>query len=232
MAISLQGARSDGVPAHGSAHINVGSAERIASAVGGGVLLAAAGCVLAYRGLSGHCPAFAALGLNTAEARGHPVEVETAVTVYRPRDEVYAFWRSLENLPRFMHHLRRVERRDGNRSRWVAKGTGPLPDVAWDAETTQDRENELLAWRSLPGADVDNAGRVRFSDAPNGGTEVHVLITYRPPAGTVGSTVAKWLDPVLGQMVKEDVRRFKRIMETGEVPTTDGQPSGRAKGEG
>lgn len=240
MATPYQGARASGAPAYESAHVNVGSTERIASAVGGGLLavlgltrgsvggalLAAVGGVLAYRGVSGHCPAFQALGVSTADSQPHPVEIETAVTVNRPRAEVYDFWRTLENLPRFMHHLRRVDRRDGNRSHWVAKGTGPLPDVEWDAETTQDRENDVIAWRSLPGADVDNAGHVRFTDAPGDGTEVHVRISYRPPAGAIGTTVAKWLDPVLEQMVKEDVRRFKRIMETGEVPTIDGQPKG------
>src|SRR5690606_4832794 len=141
-------------------------------------------------------------------------------------------WWRLENLPRFMHHLRSVRELGGGRSHWVAKGPGPLPDVEWLAEITDEEENEVLAWRSLPGADVTNAGHVRFADAPGGGTEVRVRISYRAPAGAAGAAVARRLDPVFGQMVKEDVRRFKHLLEAGEVPTTEGQPSGRAKGEG
>lgn len=240
MASPSRSAGAASVPATHSAHVNVGSAERVASAVGGGLLalygltrgslggalLATVGGVLAYRGVSGHCPAFQALGVSTAEAEPRPVEVETAVTVNRPRPEVYEFWQRLENLPSFMHHLRRVDRLDGNRSHWVAKGAGPLPDIEWDAETTQFRQNEVIAWRSLPGADVDNAGHVRFEDGPNGGTEVHVRIGYRPPAGAAGASVAGWFSPLLEQIVKEDVRRFKHVLEAGEVPTIDGQPTG------
>ena len=234
-------------PAFGSSRINVGSAERAASTVGGGLLalagllrgglggtaLVATGGVLLYRGVSGHCPVFEAAGVSTAASdASNAVEIETSVTVNRPRAEVYAFWRTLENLPTFMHHLRSVDQQAGQRSRWVAKGPGGLPDIAWDASLDAARENELLRWHSLPGADVENAGEVRFRDAPAGGTEVHVRISYRPPAGEVGAAVARWLDPVLRQMVKEDVRRFKHILETGEVPTTEGQPSGRDKDEG
>ncbi|MDX1531217.1 MAG: SRPBCC family protein [Rhodothermales bacterium] len=222
---------------------NVGDLERIASAVGGGVLalyglsrgslggvaLAAAGGVLVHRGVSGHCPAFAALGVSTAgeQAGPAPVEVNRSVTVNKPRAEVYAFWRELEHLPRFMEHLRRVEALDAERSRWTAKGPGPAPDLTWEARITEERENEALAWESLPGADVHNAGHVRFADAPGGGTEVHVRIGYRPPAGPVGATVAGWLSPVLHQMVKEDVRRFKHLLEAGEVPRASSSSAAR-----
>lgn len=226
--------------------INVGQAERVVSGVAGGLLaalglargslggwlLAGAGGVLAYRGLSGHCPAFAQLGVNTAGGTAEPVEIDQTVTVMQPRDEVYAYWRRLENLPTFMRHVERVEDLGGGRSRWTARGPGVAPDLRWEAETTEDRQGEVIAWRSLPGADVENAGRVRFTDAPSGGTEVHVHIAYRAPAGRAGAALGRWLTPVLGQMVKEDVRRFKRVMEAGETPTIDGQPSGRDKGEG
>lgn len=225
---------------------NVGETERVASVVAGGLLalyglsrrslgglaLAGLGGALAYRGTTGHCPAYSALGVSTADSASAPppVEIAESVTVTTPRAEVYAFWRKLENLPRFMHHLESVRELGDGRSRWKAKGPGPLPDVAWLAEITEERENEVLAWRSLPGADVENTGEVRFNDGPNGSTEVHVRIAYRPPAGAAGAAVAKRLDAVFGQLVRNDVRRFQQVLEAGEVITTDGQPSGRAEG--
>lgn len=231
-------------PAHG----NVGRTERIASAVGGGLLalyglsrrsaggyaLAGLGGALVARGVSGYCPAYGALGMSTAEgeAGALPVEVAQSVTVFRPREEVYAFWRRLENLPRFMHHLERVTELDEQRSRWEAKGPGPLPDVTWEAKVVEERPGEILAWRSLPGAGIENAGHVRFEDAPNGATEIHARIAYRPPAGPLGAAVARWLDPALGQMVRNDIHRFQNVLEAGEIPTTEGQPSGREKSPG
>lgn len=230
-----------------SASQNVGEIERIASTIGGGLLtlaglyrrslgglaLAGIGGALLYRGTTGHCPVFQQLGLSTAEDRPpEPVEIAEAITVNVDRNTAYAFWRKLENLPRFMHHLRRVEDLGNGRSRWTAKGPGPLPDLTWNAEIVEEKPGERLVWRSLPDADVNNAGHVTFKDGPHGGTEVHARIAYRPPAGDVGAGLARWLDPVLGQMVKEDIRRFKHVVETGEVPTTEGQPSGRDEGEG
>jgi len=227
-----------------SSHRNVGDAERVASTVGGallalyglsrrspvGLALAGLGGVLVYRGATGHCPAFAALGVSTADgATPAPVQVVEAVTVAVPRERAYAFWRRLENLPRFMHHLERVRDLGDGRSHWVATGPGPLPDIEWLAEITEERENEVLAWRSLLGADMVNAGHVRFADAPGGGTEVRVRIAYQAPGGAVGASVAKRLDPLFGRMVKEDIRRFKHLLEAGEIPTVDGQPSGREK---
>lgn len=221
---------------------NVGEMERLASTVGGGVLavlglsrrslgglaLAGLGGALLYRGTTGHCPVFQQLGISTAGGEApEPVEIAEAVTVNVPRSAAYDYWRRLENLPRFMHHLRRVEDLGGGRSRWTADAPGPLPDLTWEAEVVQELPGERLAWRSLPGADVSNAGHVTFEDAPHGETEVHVRIAYRPPAGPVGTGLARWLDPVLGQMIKEDIRRFQHVIETGEVPTTEGQPSGR-----
>jgi uncharacterized membrane protein len=221
---------------------NVGEVERIASTIGGGlltvaglsrrslggVLLAGVGGALLFRGTTGHCPIFQQLGINTAEDRPpEPVEITEAVTVNVDRATAYDFWRKLENLPRFMHHLRRVEDLGNRHSRWTAKGPGPLPDLTWNAEIVEEKPGERLVWRSLPGADVHNAGHVSFKDGPHGGTEVRARIAYRPPAGDVGAAVARWLDPVLGQMVKEDIRRFQHVIETGEVPTIEGQPKGQ-----
>jgi uncharacterized membrane protein len=229
-------------PAHGTSRINVGTAERILSGLGGGMmaafglsrgsaggyLLAAAGGALLFRGISGYCPALGALGISTADdIQPEPVEIERSVTVMAPRAEVYSFWRRLENLPRFMEHLEEVRGLGGGRSRWTARVPKGMGTIEWEAEVVKERENELLAWRSLPGADVDNAGLVVFKDAPgNRGTEVHVTIDYRPPIGAIGRQLGSWLNPILGQMVKEDIRRFKHLMEAGEVPTTEGQPQG------
>lgn len=226
---------------------NVSESERLASAIGGGLLalyglsrksvggalLAGIGGALVYRGTTGHCPVYGQLGISTAEggdASEEAVEIVESVTVNVPRSEAYAFWRKLENLPRFMHHIRTVEEVSPTRSKWTAKGPGPLPDLMWEADILEDVPNERIVWQSLPDADVNNAGHVSFRDAPGDGTEVHTRISYRPPAGAAGRAVARRLDPVFGQMVKNDVRRFKNILETGEVPTTEGQPTGKDGG--
>jgi uncharacterized membrane protein len=155
------------------------------------------------------------------------------VTINKPREEVYQFWRKLENLPQFMRHLETVTQQDSKRSHWVARldSENPvakaLPKVEWDAEIVEEEENSRLVWRSVPGATVDNSGEVRFVDAPgNRGTEVHATILYRAPQGIAGEAVMKLFSPAFKQMVKEDIRRFKRLMETGEIPTNEG-PSGR-----
>lgn len=220
--------------------LNVGDAERLASVIGGGllalyglsqkslggVILAGLGGALVYRGTTGHCPVYDRLGMNTADDAGaRAVEVVESVTVNVPRAEAYAYWRQVENLPRFMHHLRSVVALSETRTRWTAKGPGPFPDLVWEAAVVEEVPGERIVWRSLPDADVDNAGHVEFTDAPHGGTEVHARIAYRPPAGPLGRAVARWLDPVFGQMVRNDVRRFKSLLETGEVPVSvKGQP--------
>jgi uncharacterized membrane protein len=164
-------------------------------------------------------------------ARGGAIRVAQAVTINRSPEELYRFFRDFQNLPRFMKHLESV-RVTGNRSsHWVAKAPAGRT-VEWSAEITEDRPNELIAWRSLEGADVDNIGSVRFERAPGGrGTIVRVEMRYSPPAGVVGATVAKLLGKDPEWQIKDDLRRFKQVMETGEVITTKGQPSGRAGSE-
>jgi uncharacterized membrane protein len=184
---------------------------------------------MVYRGATGHCVFYQMMGINRAEANGHEgILVERAVTVNRPRAELFQMWRDFENLPRFMHHLEsvRVDDADSGRSHWVAKG--PLgKNIQWDAEVIEERENELLVWKSLPGSSVESMGRVEFVDAPGGrGTIVHVSMQYNPPAGSLGAAFAKLFGEEPGTQVKEDLRHFKQIMETGEVPTVEGQPSG------
>ena len=145
------------------------------------------------------------------------IRVTKAITINRSPEEVYQFWHDFQNLPRFMEHLESVHVIDEKRSHWVAKAPAGTK-VEWDAETIDDRPNELIAWRSLPGADVDNSGSVRFRPAPGGrGTEVRVEMQYEPPGGVIGSTIAKLFGEEPGQQVQEDLRRFKQVMETGEI---------------
>lgn len=227
-----------------SSRVNIGRMERGISLVSGMALLAYtlsrrpklglpialdAGYML-YRGVTGHCVFYQMLGINRAEADGHEgILVERAVTVNRPRAELYQMWRDFENLPQFMQHLEsvQVDDRDSGRSHWVAKG--PLgKNIEWDAEVIEERDNELLVWKSLPGSLVESMGRVEFTDAPSGrGTIVRVSMQYNPPAGSLGAAFAKLLGKEPGTQIKEDLRQFKQIMETGEVPTVDGQSFGR-----
>ena len=127
-----------------------------------------------------------------------------------------------------MEHLQAVTVSGGNRSHWVAKA--PLgQSVEWDAEIHNERENELIAWRSLEGSQVETAGSVHFTPAQAGrGTEVRVNLKYNPPAGQIGIALAKLLGEAPDQQIRDDLRRFKQVMESGEIPTTAGQPSGRA----
>ncbi|MDP9022646.1 MAG: SRPBCC family protein [Actinomycetota bacterium] len=150
----------------------------------------------------------------------------TAITINRPPEEVYRYWRDLHNLPRFMFHLQSVDVTADGRSHWVARGpTGTT--VEWDAETVQDTPNELIAWRSLEGADVDNAGAVQFRPAPGGGgTEVTVDLEVATPGGEVGRALAKVAGEHPEQQVKDALRRLKQVLEAGEVVRSDGSPDG------
>lgn len=231
--------------------VNVGPIERWACGVGGSILmiqglkerhigglaLAALGGMLAYRGITGHCALYQTLGVNTAHDEQGPassvpaqqgVKITQTVTINRPASELYQFWRRLENLPRIMRHLKSVSSLGGNRSHWVAEGPLGL-SAEWDAEIYNERENELIAWRSLEGSQVDTAGSVHFVPAAgNRGTEVHASLKYNPPAGQIGIAVARLFGKSANQQVREDLRLFKQMMEAGEVATAAGQPSCRA----
>lgn len=229
-------------------HVNVSEVERALSALAGGGLaiygisrgslggaaLAAVGASLVYRGVTGHCHLYEALGVDTSQHHNRAtavpaqagVRVEKTITINRSPEEVYAFWRDFENLAQFMEHLESVKT-EGNRSHWVAKA--PLGmTVEWDAEVYNETPGEMIAWRSLEGSEVDTAGSVHFKPAPGGrGTEVTVNLKYNPPGGKIGAAAAKLFGEEPSQQISEDLRRFKRIMETGEVPTVAGQSSAR-----
>ena len=169
-----------------------------------------------------------AIRLDRDRAGGGETKVRKAITVNRPAHEVYAFWRDLETLPRFMTHLESVESLDESRSRWRAKA--PLGrSVEWEAEVVEERPDELIAWRSLPDADVANAGTVRFREAPGGrGTEVVVELEWSPPGGPLGATVGKLLGEEPATQLADDLRRFKQVLETGEIARSDASPHGHA----
>src|SRR6266545_1006356 len=228
---------------HSKHAVNITETERWGSMIAGAALIAtgiykrsAAGWALALlggdlvrRGATGHCYLYEALGVRTAplgqgaETPSVPYElgvrVEKALTVNKPREEVYQFWHNFENLAKFMDHLECVKKIDDKRSHWVAKAPAGR-EVSWDAEIVNEIENELIGWRSLPGAQVDNAGSVTFKSAPDGrGTEVRVLLQYNPPGGAVGALFAKLWGQEPGDQIQADLMRFKQIMEAGEVPT-------------
>lgn len=238
--------------------VNVGEDERTISVISGaivslmglsrgslpGLLVAGVGGALIYRGVSGHCHAYEAMGVSTAEEKTgqteqdeilrRGVEIKQSFTINRPASELYGFWRNFENLPRIMTHLESVRTGDGNHSHWVAKAKGlGGKQFEWDAEMYEDVPNERIAWRSLPGSDIQNMGEVRFQKAlGDRGTEVHVTISYVPPAGKLGHWIASMLGNNPKRVVREDVRNFKRIMELGEIPTIIGQPQGTCSGQG
>ena len=148
------------------------------------------------------------------------IEVRRAITIARPPDEVYRFWRNFENLPRFMAHLERVTVIDERRSRWIARAPAGA-SVEWEAEITEDSPGELIAWRAVQHAQVPNHGQVRFVRSPDGGTEVHVDLRYEPPGGKLGAAIAKLFGEEPAQQVAGDLRRFKQVMELGEVVHSD-----------
>jgi len=225
---------------------NVGKIERIASAIGGGALIGYAlksrskggialgllGAGLLYRGATGQCEAYRVFGVNTAdetEEVARDVHIEKSITINRSPQELYKFWRDFENLPRFMENLESVTRLDEQRSHWVAIGPGGK-EIEWDAEIYNEKEGELIAWRSLPGSDLTNAGSVHFEPAPDGrGTYLKVTLNYNPPGGKAAALFAKLFGQEPGQLVEHNLKRLKQLIETGEIPTTEGQPSGRAK---
>jgi uncharacterized membrane protein len=192
--------------------------------------MAAIGGAMVYRGATGHCDFWEALGINTA-SRHHDrgtgrhvsvpyelgIRVDREIRIGKPKAELYRFWRNLENLPCFMDHLEHVQVIDERRSHWVAKGPASLR-VEWDAEIINDLPDELIGWRSLDGSDVDNAGSVRFEQAPDSrGTIVRVSLQYNPPAGNLGAAVARLFGEDPRKSIQQDLQRFKELMETGTI---------------
>jgi uncharacterized membrane protein len=177
--------------------------------------------------------------LNAAQDPKHPlarravrtgkgVKVTRACTIRKSPEELYQFWRNLENLPRFMQHVVSVEKISDVESRWTVKAPGGRT-VKWDAIIFNEETNKLIAWRTREGSDVPNAGSVRFEPQSDGATMVKVALEYEPPVGKFASFVAKLFGKEPNIQVTQDLARFKALMETGEIPTTKGQPVGEAQ---
>jgi uncharacterized membrane protein len=238
--------------------VNVGSNERTVSVAAGsllallglgrrslpGLLIAGVGGALAYRGVTGHCPMYQALDIDTTDQsqalRGegdtgaNGFQIDQAFLINKSPEELYSFWRDFENLPRIMTHLESVRVIDDRRSHWVAKAVSlGGKRLEWDAEITRDDPNSLIAWQSAPGASVENRGQIRFERGlGERGTEVHVHMQYVPPGGAIGNFLAKVMGENPKRVVREDLRNFKRLMEIGEILTIIGQPHGTCTGQG
>lgn len=152
-----------------------------------------------------------------------------AVTINRPRSDLFAFWRDFANLATFMENIERIDVRDNKRSHWVVKAPAGKT-VEWDAIVTEEREGEFIAWASEEGADIPNSGRVDFRDAGARGTVVTATILYDPPAGAIGALIAKLFQREPKIQAQRDLRRFKQLMETGEIAT--GARNRRLRAEG
>jgi uncharacterized membrane protein len=220
-----------------SSEVNVNSTERIISAAVGTLLLTngvgnlfrnpisglvktALGSYLLFRGASGNCALYTLLGREAQQHSGS-VNVRTMLVVNRPKQEVYSFWRQLENLPLFMKHLKAVQEHDNKRSHWEAMLPGNLGTVKWEAEIVEEEENRKISWRSIPGSTIENAGKVVFEEALGGqGTKLDILISYRPPAGDVGKGLAKMFNPMVEKYIRQDVCNFKDHIEQSKPLTS------------
>ncbi len=193
-----------------------------------GFLSALLGIGLLRRGATGHCQLYEKMGVDSLEHRGEEERERSGmkftgnVTVHRPRGEVYGFWRDFSNLPQVMSHLERVEILSDERSRWVAKPIGGK-EIEWEAKIINDRQDELIAWESLPGSSFSNAGTVRFEDAPgNRGTEITLKMQYSIPGGVLTKQLLTILGHSPEEQLKKELRRFKQFMEASELPVNAG----------
>lgn len=207
---------------------NVNFPERVISIISGSFLMCnavsskgsftktlAAGYLM-FRGTTGYCPAYDAVG-KTLGIKGRNINIYTSVTVNRPPKEVYAFWRKLENLPLFMEHIEEVKAIDNTNSEWKVRVPGGLGTISWQSRIVEDVPEQRLSWHSLPDSVIENAGNVQFLKSGKNGTELHVFISYRVPAGKVGEKVARLFNPMFEEMVRDDIKNFREFLETGEL---------------
>ena len=209
---------------------NVEDGERVLSAITGSLLLyfvakkhkgdsllLLGGGYLLYRALSGHCPLSSVFRRKGGAGHASNINVRSEVVVNRPRSEVYAFWRNLENLPSFMHHLDHVDVIDSTTSAWKLKMPGGLGDVRWEAKIVKDEKDSELSWHSVPGAAIENTGKINFSDTPGHGTRIDMMISYRAPLGAIGERVGRLLTPVFTEKIKADLTNFSHYIENASL---------------
>jgi uncharacterized membrane protein len=198
-----------------------------------GVMLSSAGADLLNWSCTGHY-LHETLGFTELTSKGlralvpHQlgIRVTRSVSIHRPVDEVYRFFRDFKNLGRVLTHVNDIRESDDKHSHWFVKGPGGM-EVEWDAEIIEERPNELISWRSIGSPDVESAGSVRFERAPGErGTFVRVSLNYLPPAGALGAAIAKLFGEEPEMQIKEDLRRLKQMLEAGEIASTEGQPAG------
>jgi uncharacterized membrane protein len=217
----MQTSSADGRPA-----VTMGDKERVLSALAGSLLLYATakkhtvntlvllgGSYLLYRAVFGHRPIYPASVHRPAA--GTDIRVRTHVVVSRPREEVYAFWRRLENLPLFMKHLENIDELDARTSAWKLKIPGGTGDIRWEAKIVKEEKDTELSWYSVPGAAIENTGKINFSDTPGKGTRVDVMIAYGIPPGVIGERLTRLLTPAFRNKVEQDIHHFREYMEEG-----------------
>lgn len=220
---------------------NVGKTERLLSGLlGGGLLLrsvmrpsrmssglaALLGIALVHRATSGYCAAYGALGMNSLEESetsligrkkirtDRALKIEHSLAIDRPAQDLYRFWRQLDNLPKVMSHVRSVVVIDDRRSHWVVDTVPGAPTIEWDAEIIHEIENERIGWRTISGAIVEHAGSVAFQPAEDQGTRVTVVLQYDPPAGPLGAAIAGLFGQDPRRKIADDLQRFKQTMES------------------
>lgn len=216
---------------------NTTSFERIAQVAGGLILLGnglrrgsffrtAVGGYLAYRGIAGN-RSFAELCEWTNEkiATGKALNIRVSMVINRPRHDVYDAWRNLSNLPIFMEHLVQVNEEDELVSDWEMRIPGGLGTLRWKAEIIKERDGEMIAWKSVEGSELNNAGKVGFRDALGGeGTMVDVVLTYHAPMGRPGEAIAKLFNPMVRKMITQDIKNFKNFVEIGNYRAAAAAP--------
>jgi len=209
--------------------MNISMPERITSAVAGvklgysglknifnspftSIAKLGAGGYLINRAITGHCAVYETI--TSIMENSVYINIRSSFLIHKPRHEVYAFWRRLDNLTLFMTHLKSVKLLENDRSRWILKMPKGVPNLSWDAEIVKDKPDEMIGWHSLPGSIIENGGKVRFRDGITGeDTRVDVVITYKPPAGVIGGRIARVFTPMFKKMVEKDVRNFKHYMD-------------------
>jgi uncharacterized membrane protein len=204
---------------------DIGDGQRILSAIGGSLLvyyvakkhkadslLLLGGGYLLYRALSGHCPITAATRTN--HSRSHPsnINIRTHLVVNKPREEVYAFWRSLENWPLFMYHLNSVDELGGTRSAWTMRMPA-IGEIRWEADIVKEEKDRELSISSVPGSSIDATAKLNFSQTPSNATRIDVMLSYRAPAGIIGERLARLLTPAFRTRVETDIYNFKQYFE-------------------
>lgn len=205
---------------------NVSTIERIAMITTGGYLLykglsqknksiakISSGGAMLLRGASGYCPVYDAVD-HLKNDKASNVNIRINSTIDKPVNEVYAFWRDFENLPKFMTHIESVKPLSYTTSKWTAKGPAGIGTLSWKAEIVKDEKDRLISWQSLPDSSIQNAGKVVFRPSENGGTEIIVTISYHAPLGIAGEGAAKLLNPYFEKLVKEDLLNFKTYLES------------------